>query len=379
MLLKSFLFSFRKSFERVDMSQKINTSLSDVLRYSPMGQTSTAMGSVFLGINHRQTPAPIPINKDNYGLVFFTRPQLNLSTENISAERFLGPLLTNQAESIQRIVRMYLDPRLGATGDNYSCPFVDNKNAFMPLLTNHCISCTGWQDVLLDTYTSQPGVYKEVYSQVDGVFKNYTPYDITATFRNMQGDPITLLMLVWAFYQAAVFEGKLVPYPDFLVKNEIDYNTRIYRLVLDQNKRFVQKIACTGASYPINVPIGNAFNFEVETPINEANKEITINFKSVGARYMDDIIVHDFNKVVGIFNSSMRLSDMSKSKNMVKVPIDELQVFNNRGYPRIDPDTKELQWYVDKDDYNNVMSSYVRHQNALFEASKLPSNVNTQY
>jgi hypothetical protein len=358
---------------------KINTSLSDVLRYSPIGNTSTAMGSVFHGINHRQTPTPIPINKDNYGLVFFTRPQLNLTTENISAERFLGPLLTNQAESIQRIVRMYLDPRLGATSDNYSCPFVDNKNAFMPLLTNHCISCTGWQDVLLDTYTSQPGAYKEVYSQVDGIFKNYTPYDITATFRNMQGDPITLLMLVWTFYQAAVFEGKLAPYPDFLVKNEIDYNTRIYRLVLDQNKRFVQKIACTGASYPVNVPIGNAFNFEVETPINEANKEIAIQFKSVGARYMDDIIVHDFNKVVGVFNGNMRLDDMSKSKNMVKIPIDELQIFNNRGYPRIDPDTKELQWYVNKAEYDNLKSSYVRHVNALYTASTLPENVSTQY
>ena len=351
------------------MAQRINTTIEDVLRYGPIGPLSTAIGSVFHGINHRQTPAPIPINKDNYGLVFFTRPQLNLTSDNIRAERFLGSLMSTQPNSIQRIVRMYLDPRLGAMDDGFTCPFVDNKNAFMPLLTNHCISCTGWQDVLLDTYTSQPGAYREVYSQVDGVFKNYTAYDISATFRNMTGDPITLLMLTWLFYQSAVFEGKLVPYPDFLVKNEVDYNTRIYRLVLDQSKRYVQKIACTGASFPLNMPIGSAFNFETETPLNESTKEITIQFKSVGARYMDDIVVHDFNKVVGIFNPDMRPVDMSTNKSMKQVPIGELQFFNNMGYPRIDPNTKELQWYVPIQEYNNVINSYGRHMKALLDAT----------
>ncbi len=351
------------------MAQRINTTIEDALRYSPMGPMSTAIGSVFRGINHRQTPAPVPINKDNYGLVFFTRPQLNLTTDNIRAERFLGPLLSKEANSIQRIIRMYLDPRLGATDSNFYCPFVDNKNAFMPLLTNHCVSCTGWQDVLLDTYTSQPGAYREVYSQVDGVFKNYTAYDISATFRNMTGDPLTLLMMVWQFYQAAVFEGKLVPYPDFLVQNEIDYNTRIYRLVLDQSKKYVQKIACTGASFPINVPIGNSFNFEIDKPLNEGNKEITIQFKSVGARYMDDIVVHDFNKVVGIFNPSMRDANMANSTTMVKVPIAELQYFNSMGYPRIHPDTKELEWYVPIAEYNNVVTAYGRHMDALIKAT----------
>lgn len=351
------------------MAQRINTTIEDVLRYTPIGALDTAMGSVLYGINHRQTPTPVPLNKDNYGLVFFTRPQLNLSTENIRAERFMGPLLTQQAASIQRVIRMYLDPRLGASDSALQSPFVDNKNAFMPLLTNHCVSCTGWQDVLLDTYASQPGAYREVYAQTDGVFKNYTTYDISATFRSMPGDPILQLMLFWEFYQAAVFEGKLIPYPDFLVQNEIDYNTRIYRLVLDQSKQYVQKIACTGASFPINAPIGNSFNFESDQPINMANKEITIQFKSVGARYMDDIVVHDFNKVVGIFNPDMRSSDMTKSKTMVKIHMSELHVFNNMGYPYIEPNTKELQWYVPIADYNRMMGSYSRHLDALAEAT----------
>lgn len=356
------------------MTQRINTSLEDLLKYTAIGLPSTASAAVFHGINHRQTHTPVPVNKDNFGLIFFTRPQLNLTTDNISAERFLGPLLTKQSTSIQRIIRMYLDPRLGARTEipALTSPFVDNKNAFMPLLSNHCVSCTGWQDVLLDTYTSQPGAYREVFTQVDGVFKNYTSYDISATFRNMAGDPITLLMLVWTFYMSAVFEGKLVPYPDFLVKNELDYNTRIYRLVLDQNKRYVQKIACTGASFPVNVPIGNAFNFEIENPINESNKEITIQFKSVGARYMDDIIVNDFNRTVGIFHPDMRHEYMptKDGSTMKMIPHSDINLFNNKGYPHIHPDTKELQWYIHKDEYALVMNSYAMHHNALIAASQ---------
>lgn len=350
----------------------INTSLENVLNYTPFGQMYKSTGVTFHGINHRKTPVPPPINKDDYGLIFFTRPQLNLSTENILEERFMGPLLTKNAASIQRIIRMYLDPRLGIANPPMTSPFVDNKSAFIPLLSNQCISCSGWPDVLLDTFESQPGIYKEVYGQTDGVFKNYTSYDIVATFRNMAGDPITLLFLIWTFYQAAVFEGALVPYPDFLVQNEIDYNTRIYRLVLDSSRRYVQKIACTGASWPINVPVGSSYNFEVDTPLNESNKEITIQFRSLGARFMDEIVVHDFNKVVGIFNPDMRHRDMSTNKTMVKIPIDQLQLFNYRGYPHIHPNTKELQWYVPKSEHDAVVNNYNAHMNALYQVGKVP-------
>lgn len=155
----------------------------------------------------------------------------------------------------------------------------------------------------------------------------------------------------------------MVPYPDFLVKNEIDYNTRIYRLVLDSTKTYVQKIACTGASFPISAPWGNAFNFEADKPLNISNNEITIQFKSVGSRYMDDIIVSDFNKTVRIFNPMMRPEYIDTV--MVKIPMEELQIFSDKGYPRIDPDTKELQWWVPTDDYNNSISSYNRHASAL--------------
>jgi hypothetical protein len=351
----------------------LDLSVNDVLKMTPMGPIDTAIGNVFYGINHRQTPSAVPINKDLFGLTFFTRPQLNLSTQNTRAERKFISLLTQEEASIQRIIRCYLDPRLN---QKISCPFVDKQNAFMPLLTNHLLSISGWPDIVLDTFTSKPGAYKEVYSFTDSTSDIFSAYDITATFRNMVADPITLLFLVWCTYQSNVFQGTMVPYPDFLIKNEIDYNTRIYRLVLDSTKRYVQKIGCTGAAYPTAVPIGASFNYEHDKPVNMSNQDIQINFRCLGARYQDDIIIHNFNTVVGIFNPSMK--DSYYASSMQKIPFETLQVFNGKGYPRIDPNTYELEWYVFKDEYERVMVIYEKHLESILKQStpEPPSNTN---
>lgn len=342
-------------------TNKINTSIEDVYRSTPMGGVEGSMSSVFKGINHRQLPSAIPLNKDQYGLVFFTRPQLNMEKENLRALRPMLPLLTNEAASIPRIIRGYLDPRLGQT---LKCPMVDNKNPFMPLLTNHIISCTGWPDILLDTFTSAPGNHKEVFSFVDSVSDLYAAYDINATFRNMQGNPILWLFYFWALYMAGVYKGILAPYPDFLVKNVIDYNTRIYRITLDERRKIVQDIGCTNAAFPINVPIGGQFDFEVEQPLNMNQKEIQIQFRATGVTYKDPILIEEFNDLVGIFNPAMQTKNIS---SMTKIPFESLSLFNNRGYPRININTRELEWYVDGDTYSRVLAAVDRHDSALNE------------
>ena len=68
------------------------------------------------------------------------------------------------------------------------------------------------------------------------------------TFKNTKGNPLLYFFYIWIKYQTLVFEGILNPYMDMIVENEIDYNTRIYRLVMDQQKRYVTYIAATGAS-----------------------------------------------------------------------------------------------------------------------------------
>lgn len=315
------------------------------------------------GFNHRQTPLAIPMNKDHYGFVFFTRPQLNFQHANLRAARLFAPLLTQTELSYERYIRCTLDPRMitgyssttggseGASveGQAIECAMVDNKQAFIPLLTNSIESISGWPDMAAQFFSAPAGVYKEDYSMVDGFSVDYTAYDITASFRNSRGAPIMQMMRLWQHYQGHVVEGSLSPYPDMITENEIDYMTRIYRLVLDPSKSFVTAMACSGVSVPSSLPSGSQFDFNTEKPYNDANAQIPITFRCLGFVDNDDVIIRWFNDAVEIFNPGMRAD--RRAGSMKKIDYHLLGIFNNRGYPRIDPNTRELQWYIDNDYY----------------------------
>ena len=335
---------------------------------------TNAMTNNVYGINHRQTPLAVPINKDHYGLTFFTRPQLNFQSPNLRRLRIMHPLLTQQSLSYGRFIRCTLDPRLQrglSNGDKNSddivnaieCPLVDDRMAFIPVLTNSLTNISGWPDIKVPTFTSREGPYKEAFSMVDGITVDYSSYTLTANFRNSRGDPITSMFYYWAHYMANVFEGTLVPYADMIVERELDYCTRIYRLVLDPTKRKVQRIAACGAAFPVGVPTGSIFDFAADKPYNDANSTITIPFQAMGFICQDDILIRTFNETQAIFNESMEPG--KRSSQMQAVPIEYLKYFNNRGYPYIDPNTRELIWYVDKAYYNAKLEALKKFDSLL--------------
>lgn len=317
-------------------------------RHSGLGQLSTATHNVFFGLNHRGAGNPIPLNADNQGLTFFTRPNLNLSYDNLSQERVLTPLLTAIPESYQAAVRDYLDPR-GSYRRNRKSPLVDIQNPFMPLLSNNLLSLSGWRDPILETYSAKEGTAKESWSMADDVAKDYGTFDLSASFRNLIGDPITLLFNTWRLYMARVYDGTLIPHPESIVEHEIDYQTGIYRLILDPSRRFVQKIARTIA-FPTGVNLGSAFNYSSDTVYNqENNSQINIQFRCIGVEYNDPILVSEFNAIVEQFNENMK--DQNRERVMHKVDHIALSFFNYYGYPHIDINTFELQWWVSNEDW----------------------------
>jgi hypothetical protein len=318
-------------------------------RESSIGSIDSAISDNIFGINHRQIPSAIQINKDFYGLTFFTRPQLNLSTDNVRMVRHLVPLLSTDPKSYSRYIRCSLDPSLAAKR-NITSPLVDSQQAFIPLLTNNLLSISGWPDVTVQTYTSPAGTYEEVYGMVDSVSDIYSAYDLTATFRNLPGDPITAMFLYWTHYESLVFQGVIYPYPEHIINRTMDYSTRIWRLVLDSTKTFVQKIACTGGSFPVSSPIGASFDFTSDRPINNQNDQITIPFKCFGACYQDDILIQEFNATVTDANDGM--SDAQRERYYVEIPFEALTLLNGEGYPRINPSNYKLQWWIEKSRWN---------------------------
>ena len=352
-------------FKAFDITSVVGTStptshsqiIENLLSLSPTGNTNTIVGDNFYGINHRKLAPAIPINRDYFGLVFFTRPRMNLTTENLQRVRKMIPLLSSQDTSIQRILRCYLDPQLGygiGTNQIIQTSMVDNQCAFIPMLTNQALTVSGWPDLTLPTFTSVEGIQKEVFGIGDGVTDFNGEFVLTATFRNQPGDPITLLFFYWLHYISLVHEGVIVPYPDMIIENEIDYQTRIYRLVLDATKTKVQGIAITGASIPVSDPTGAKFNYEHDSPLNRSNDQVSITFNCYGVQYYDDILIDEFNRTVQTFNNSMRDQTRETSNKLLK--LSELQLFNYRGYPRINPNTYDLEWWVPNNDYNNMVS-----------------------
>lgn len=347
----------------------VSSTLDDVFQSLPIGSIEQAIGNNLYGINHRQIPGMVPSNRDTVGFTFFVRPQLNLQGNNIRNIRAFYPLLNQERISIPTAIRCLLDPRLqyGYKGTKVfsppiQCPLVDPLNAFIPILTNNAITSTGWPDLVVPTFTSKEGLYGESYSQVDGTTNNYSTNDLDVTFRNTRGDPIVYLFYIWERYSSLVFEGKLLPYPDFIIENTIDYNTRIYRVTLDITKQEVRKIVATGVAFPVSNPLGQFFDYNVDRPYIEQTKEITIRLRCSGFEPFDPILVQEFNETVCIFNPSMRdgvRSDRRRSssgwvetpKAMVKLDQAAAGIFNHRGYPRINPDDYRLEWWVSKEFY----------------------------
>ena len=339
-------------------TKKIQTLDDVIISTQTIGSIARAVGNNMYGIGHTGAKGVVPENRDSVGYAFFTRPQLNLTAGNIRNVRELYDLLTQKENTVQRYTRCILDPRLANTG--ITSPFVDAYNPFISILSNNMLNMSGWPDIVAPTYTSKEGLKREQWSIVDGSMDTYSEFDMDCTFRNTRDEPLTVMFTTWVRYAAKVFEGLLSPYIDFITENEIDYNTRIYRLVMDETNTYVKKIAATGASFPINVPVGRMFDYDnsSESRFNDQNKTINIRFKCNGACFNDAILVQEFNESVAIFNPDVRNLLSGKKHNLEYIPRTLLAALDNRGIPVIDTVTLELQWYISKDSktYKRLLS-----------------------
>lgn len=377
------------------MAEEKMLYLTDILKQFPVGNIHSTITNNLYGINFTQTGNPLPRPKDHYGFTFFTRPQLNLTLANVSNYRGFYSLLTENRLSYQRYVRCMLDPRLArGWGKNLNTgvtsPLVDENMCFIPILTNSIKSLSGWPDIVVPTYTSEPGNLNQEFSFVDGGTNEYEAYDIDVTFKNFKGNPLIYLFYIWIKYESLVYEGILSPYLDMVTENEIDYNTRIYRIVLDDTKRYVRYIACTGASFPVNVPIGSLFDFNSDTPYNSSLTDISIRFRSMGFIAFEDMVKYWFNKIVATFNADMRAvfendldasgtsetntrddpTKVYKMGNYAKIPhflVSQLSTSysyfaaNFRVYPYINLFTNELEWWTEELDLSRDIDSLFKN------------------
>lgn len=333
--------------------------LRQIAQNAGLAPRDRTIADSFYGINILGRNAPIALNTENHGFTFFTRPCMNLSYDNLSVDRLLSNLLMENQDSMQRMIRAYLDPL--AHQNDLVCPGVDALNPFISILSNNLVSLSGWDDFTIGTHTSSPGLYREVYSYVDDVPYQYQSYDLQASFRNISGDPITFLFLVWCWYMGLVYEGRLMPYPELVLLNELDYCTRIYRLITDSTRTYVTRIGACGAAFPISAPISSIFNFSgdgSESPFTTVQENISVNFRCMGFTYFDHILVFEFNQLMEDFNPLMR--ENARASEMQELKPWEREYFSHRSYPRINPTTMKLEWWTTKAYYESQRGGILR-------------------
>jgi len=324
-------------------------------RMNGFGQLSSAVTMAYFGLSHRANLNPLPANHTASGYTFFTRPRLNLSYDNISQVRTFTPMLNTNPTSVARAVRALLDP-VGAMRPDalaYPSTLVDDECPFIAILSNNLMTISGWPDFMVDTFTSKQGIYREEWSIVDGFSRILNTFELTANFRNIVDDPISKLFYAWTQYSALVHEGVFDPYPEMILENEVDYDTRIYRVLLNTERTHVTSIAATGAAFPIVNNKGASYNFDFDKPVNTEMNQISIGFKCMGAEYDDPILVEEFNASVAAFALPMANSFRSNYYRLL-TPAQAI-LFEGVGYPRIDPDTMEFQWWVRNRDYKLLM------------------------
>jgi hypothetical protein len=334
--------------------------LNQITQNSGFSPADRVLSDTLYGNNMVGRFAPNLLNTENHGFTFFTKPDLNLSYDNLQIDRPMSNLLMEAPSGIQRALRSYMDPEAHRNG--LACENVDPLNPFIPLLGNNLVSISGWEDFTLGTFTSDPGLYREVYTYVDDVPYMYGSFDLQCTFRNIIGDPITFMLLLWERYQGLAREGRIMPYPDNVLYNVIDYNTRIYRIVTDVTKTYVTRLFACGASYPITAGLAQHADFDDSgnnSPFPGIGDNITFVFKAVGFTYYDHILIYEFNELQEEFNPAM--GDDKRSTSMVKLKPYEREYFNHKGsYPRIEPATMELEWWVFKEVYESRKAGVLR-------------------
>ena len=323
------------------------------------GNRRTIGTSILRGINHRGYTDSLKSNVSNQGLTFFTRPDLNLSYDNVVTSRRLSNMNTKDKQSVPMYIRCVLDPVANNklliptpydhVPANVSSPLCDPKSPFIHVLSNRLTSLSGWPDFTIDSFTSEAGIAHEVWNQVDTYTVNYGTFDLTAEFREYDGGLVTNLFRVWEEYSARVADGSMMPYPWTVEEKVLDYYTRIYRLVLDSTRTYVKHVIST-IGYPTAVPDAAKFNFSAGSPKTPEDK-VGIPFKCVGVEVDDPINLLEFNELVISFNPSM--ADDRREASMVKLKNIELDENNYNGYPRIDLTTNELQWWISKEEKYN--------------------------
>lgn len=380
-------------------NKRIN--LDSVFKNAQLGLINKSISQTMTGLRTSHKRINVPVSKDNHGFVFMTKPQLNLSADNIMRYRPFMPLLNKNKASLGAWIRGTLDPRWARFGDrapyltarvadlgsqdtarsnaervdnypagekdSYRAPLVngtgklyipediyssqvDVYSPFINIITNNVVQISGFPDIDMPVFTADPNRIGSSFQMIDGIENLNMPVDLTITVQDLIGDPVFNLFRVLSLYPGRIYGNQMMRYPDFIIEDCLDYNIRLYRLIMAADGETIHHIGTAYPGFVQGIAIGHHFDYNIDMPLREDNL-VSIRMMSSGVAYDDPVIIDDFNTTVMYANKSMR----GKKDGMTLIPNSVAHQFSyERVYPFIDTNSYKLQWWTDNKTYARV-------------------------
>jgi len=333
---------------------------------TPEVEQSVNLTGLIRGFNQTKEKMITAHSPTSMGYVFMTRPTLNLTDINLMATNKLSMMLSASEHSILHAVRCTLDPYLNLhsrtanvnkielTVDKIDSPLVNAKSPWIPAVTNYAKNLSGWGDETIDYFASQPGVQKEQIVIPDGIKDLNGADNFDLTLSNNDGGFLDALFVLWIEYINSKIKGSAHSHDIFSVHNVMDYTTRIYRMTLDPLGKYVRDISFTGYAVPISYPMSSRFNMNSAETYVDLNEDSNLRLAVVGQRFNEPYIIRAFNKHATLTCKDYDLMEMGRAHNLIKIPHEELGEFHGQGYPKINVETKELEWWIENTIYFKI-------------------------
>lgn len=338
-----------------DVSELLEAAVEQSYKYSGAGSFVASYQTILSQID-RFGVNLVLLNTEKAGLTFITRPKLNLTTSALRQHAVMATLDSLDGQSLPFTTRCLLDTKFATTPKTISpiaatSPFVNNELPFITPLTNCLESISGFPDFVLDTETTEGGFFSEDQTFAKGADFLNRSYDLSLTFRDIQGGFIMSLLLYWELWIALAARGILTAYPEDIAARRYSYTCSIYRFVLDPSMRFITKWAKATGCFPKALPIGNSFNIGERESFLSSNLRFTVPFQANHIEYMDPRIFQDFNTLMS------RYAPKNYATSSRFVLADNSPQSNFAGLPHIDTKngTNEMQFFARKQELDDPL------------------------
>lgn len=289
--------------------------------------------------------APIP--DDTIGLVFVSRPLLNLSDENVRLHPQMISLYNPPKNSIQAYTKGLLDKNWGDL-NMHGSGILNPNLAWISPIANLVKVSSGFPDVSLNMAKSDPGIRKQVYQYVNGILKVNYDYDLRMTMHNPKPNILPYLFDMWLHYIDGVTLGDegMGPYPEALIQNYRDFDCRVYHIILNKNFRNIEGIYCCMDAVPNTFPSGSFSTIDTtrNSLVGQGQEELDIGFSATVFRYNNVRVSQMFNQTTVFFNRNM--ADGTREKTHRKLSVKEYMAGGFDCYPWINIENMELEYWI---------------------------------